>query len=223
MHVIAGVDNWETVFAEFFARHETGQQDPAHDLAHIQRVVAMARILADAEGADLSVVIPAAWLHDCVIIPKHLPERAQASRLAADAASAFLREAEYPAEKIPAIAHAIHAHSFSAGVAPQTIEARVVQDADRLDALGAIGIARTLMLGGAVGSRLYDPDDPFARERTPDDRHAVIDHFYTKLLRLHDMMQTASGRAEAERRTHFMQRFLAQLDHELNADRNRIA
>jgi len=210
------LQDWENTFADFLSSSVTNE-DAAHDRAHIHRVVANARMLATAEQADLSIVIPAAWLHDCVIVPKHSPERSRASLLAAEAASTFLRDADYPAEKIAAIAHAIHAHSFSAAVPPQSLEAKVVQDADRLDALGAIGIARTLMLGGAVGSRLYDPDDPFARDREPDDRRSAIDHFYTKLLRLQAMMQTNSGRAEAERRTRFMHEFLEQLGHDIDA------
>ncbi|MBC7449384.1 MAG: HD domain-containing protein [Hymenobacteraceae bacterium] len=115
--------------------------DVAHDAEHIRRVVTNARQLAASTGADERVVVPAAWLHDCVSVAKDSPQRTQASRLAATAAD-FLRASGYPATYIPAIEHAIEAHSFSAGIAPRTLEARVVQDADRLDTLGAVGIAR---------------------------------------------------------------------------------
>lgn len=209
------LQDWEAIFAAFLEHTAPAQPDPAHDVMHIRRVVANARMLAEQERADLAVVMPAAWLHDCVVVPKHSPERSQASRMAAEHAAAFLRDQNYPAQLIPAIAHAIHAHSFSAGVEPRSLEAKVVQDADRLDALGAIGIARTLLLGGAMNTQLYDAADPFARSRAPDDTRFVIDHFYTKLLRLSDRMQTAAGRAEAERRTTFMRAFLAQLEAEL--------
>ncbi|MDZ7631629.1 MAG: hypothetical protein U5K74_09845 [Gemmatimonadaceae bacterium] len=101
------------------------------------------------------------------------------------------------------------------GSHPVTSEARVVQDADRLDALGAIGIARCLMLGGQLGRVLYDVDDPFAEHRAPDDRVSSIDHFYTKLLTLADTMQTASGRREAARRTAYMRGYLDQLRSEI--------
>ncbi len=205
---------WQARYEEFLAQSEH-PADAAHDLAHIRRVVASAAALAQAERADLAVVLPAAWLHDCVLVPKDSPQRAQASRMAADAAEQFLRAAGYPPVLLPAIHHAIEAHSFSAGVAPRTPEARVVQDADRLDALGAIGVARCLMLGGALGRRLYDPDEPFPTRRPPDDLANTVDHFYAKLLRLASTMQTAAGRAEAERRTAFMQGFLAQLAHEI--------
>ena len=171
--------------------------------------------MAAAEHADLAVVLPAAWLHDCVIVPKDSPLRSQASRLAADAAIAFLHESDYSAADLHAIGHAIAAHSFSANIAPQSVEARVVQDADRLDSLGAIGVARCLMLGGAIGRRLYDPIEPFPDNRPPDDLTNTIDHFYSKLLRLADTMQTVAGRAEAQRRTAFMQAFLDQLRGEI--------
>ena len=111
--------------------------DPGHGPAHLERVVATALRLAAEEGARLEVVLPAAWLHDCVHVAKDSPDRARASRLAADHALRFLESAGYPAPLLPDIRHAIEAHSYSAGIAPRTIEAKVVQDADRLDALGA--------------------------------------------------------------------------------------
>ena len=167
------------------------------------------------EGARVDVVLPAAWLHDCVHVAKDSPQRAHASRLAADHALRFLESAGYPAAALPAIRHAIEAHSFSAGIAPETLEAKVVQDADRLDALGAIGLARCIAVGAALGRPVYEPNDPFCRERVPDDRGASVDHFYTKLLKLAGTMQTAAGRREAERRTAFLRAFLAQLESEI--------
>jgi uncharacterized protein len=150
-----------------------------------------------------------------VAVPKDSPQRAGASRLAAAQAVAWLRAWGWPAEQLPDIAHAIEAHSFSAGVAPRTLEARVVQDADRLDALGAAGLARCLMLSGESGRPLYAAEDPFCERRPPDDRVAAVDHFYTKLLRLEDLMQATSGRREARERTEFLRAFLAQLRREI--------
>jgi uncharacterized protein len=204
---------WEAQFERFLA--SGAASDPAHDIEHTRRVVANASALAEAERADMAVVLPAAWLHDCVIVPKDSPLRAAASGLAARSAAEFLRANGYPAAHVPAIEHAIEAHSFSANIAPRTIEAMVVQDADRLDALGAIGVARCLMLSAALGRRLYDPQEPFPERRPPDDTANTIDHFYVKLLRLADRMQTGAGRAEARRRTAFMQEFLTQLRREI--------
>jgi len=217
------LNDWEPRFEQFAresmsaGRSASAPADPAHDMAHIHRVVANVRQLARSEGADPAVALPAAWLHDCVVVPKDSPERAQASRLATAAAGTFLRKAGYPLRLIPAIEHAIAAHSFSAGIPPETLEAKVVQDADRLDALGAIGIARTLLLGGTMGLPLYDPAEPLPRSRIPDDRAYVIDHFYTKLLKLAAMMHTAAGRREGERRTRLMRTYLEELARELGA------
>jgi uncharacterized protein len=189
--------------------------DAAHDPGHVRRVVVNARRLAATEGARLEVVVPAAWLHDCVTVPKDSPQRAHASRLAAVQAVAWLTAWNYPPALLPEVAHAIEAHSFSAGIAPRTPEARVVQDADRIEAVGAIGLARCLMLSGAMGRPLYAPEDPFCDRREPDDRAAAVDHLYTKLLKLEATMQTASGRSEARTRTEYLRGFLVQLRSEL--------
>ena len=205
-------------WAERCAAHvrEAMAGDAAHDLSHIRRVVANARRLAAAEDADLAVVLPAAWLHDVVTVPKDSPDRARASRLAADAAAAWLAAEGFPAALVPAVAHAVAAHSFSAGIAPETREARVVQDADRLDALGAVGLARMFATAGAMGAALFHPDDPFCTSgRALDDRAFSLDHVEAKLLRLPGTMQTAAGRTEAERRAGVIRAFVADLRTEI--------
>jgi uncharacterized protein len=205
--------DWEPRFRRFVA--EQPDADPGHGPVHLERVVATATRLAAEEGARLDVVLPAAWLHDCVHVAKDSPERSRASRLAADHALEFLQQAGYPPACLPDIRHAIEAHSYSAGIVPRTVEAKVVQDADRLDALGAIGLARCLAVGTALGRPLYEPVDPFCRQRAPDEGGASIDHFYAKLLKLAGTMQTAAGRREAARRTAFLEAFLAQLESEI--------
>ena len=189
--------------------------DPAHDLSHIKRVVNNALHLSDIEGSDRVVVLPAAWLHDCVQVPKDSPQRAEASRLAADEAVRFLRTLAYPEDRLDAVHHAVAAHSFSAGIPVESTEAGVVQDADRLDALGAIGIARCLLTGGALGSDIYDPYDPFGEHRALDDKAFMVDHFFTKLFKLPATMQTPAGRVEAERRVAHMRTFLEELRREV--------
>jgi uncharacterized protein len=205
--------DWEPRLRRFAAGQPDA--DPGHGPAHLERVVATAMRLAAEEGARPEIVLPAAWLHDCVHVAKDSPDRPRASRMAADRAVGFLQDAGYRPDCLPDIRHAIEAHSFSAGIAPRTPEARVVQDADRLDALGAIGLARCIAVGAALGRPVYEPLDPFCRGREPDDRGASVDHFYTKLLRLAGTMQTAAGRREAERRTDFLRAFLAQLESEI--------
>jgi uncharacterized protein len=189
--------------------------DAAHDLGHVRRVVALAERLARAEGADLAVVRAAAWLHDCVTVRKDDPDRASASRRAAQAATDWLRDEGFPAERLDAVAHAIEAHSFSAGIPPRTLEARVVQDADRLDALGAIGIARCFATAGALGSALFHPDDPIPTDRPLDDRRYAVDHFFAKLFRLPALLQTDAAREEAARRVAFMRAYLDTLGQEV--------
>ena len=189
--------------------------DPAHDITHVKRVVKNTIYLTDIENAISEITLPAAWLHDCVSVAKDSELRAHASRLAADAAVEFLGSIGYPTQWLDPIHHAIEAHSFSAGVQPLTREARVVQDADRLEALGAIGIARCLLTGGAMGTPLYDSVDPFCERLEPDDRRFTLDHFYRKLFELPATMQTDAGRAEAQHRVEYMRGFLQRLATEL--------
>jgi uncharacterized protein len=205
--------SWPTLFLTLLEKHSI--TDSAHDHNHIHRVVTNARRLTTAEGADWLVVMPAAWLHDCVIVPKSSPDRKQASILAARQAVAWLEEHEWPHGRLDEIAHAIEAHSFSAGIAPRSLEAKVVQDADRLDALGAVGLARTLMLGGELRREFYATVDPFCESRPADDSVYTLDHLYAKLLTLEGTMQTSSGKAEARQRTIFLKCFLDQLRGEI--------
>jgi uncharacterized protein len=198
---------------EFLSR--TAPADAAHDLSHIKRVVKNTLYLTDIEKGNIDITLPAACLHDCVSVPKDSPLRSQSSRLAAEAASGFLADIDYPANLVPEIAHAIEAHSFSAGLPCRTLEARIVQDADRMDALGAIGIARCLLVGGRFNVPLFNPDDPFCENREPDEKSWTIDHFYTKLFKLPDTMQTEAGRTEARRRAELMREYLRNLGEEI--------
>ncbi|MCC5941030.1 MAG: HD domain-containing protein [Balneolaceae bacterium] len=207
------VPDLETACRQFLT--DTADTDSAHDLAHTERVVANAKLLLQTETADMEVVIAAAWLHDCVVLPKNHPGRKQASARAADEAAKFLRANKIPEDMIQQVRHAIHAHSFSAGVVPRTKEAKIVQDADRLDALGAIGIARCFLTGGELKRTFSHPDDPFCESREPEDSRWTIDHFYAKLLKLPETMNTDSAKKEAQKRAAFMQTYLDQLREEM--------
>ena len=189
--------------------------DAAHDLSHVKRVVKNCAYLTDIENANPFVTVTAAWLHDCVAVAKDSPLRSQGSRLAADAATVFLSEINYPEELLAEVYHAIEAHSFTADIPPRSLEARVVQDADRLDSLGAIGIARCLLVGGHLNRPLLDSADPFCDSRKPDDSLYTIDHFYAKLFKLPDTMQTEAGRKEAHRRAKLMREYLDNLRAEI--------
>jgi len=154
-------------------------------------------------------------LHDCVHVEKSSPLRSRASRLAAERARGLLAGLGWAAARIDAAAHAIEAHSFSAGLAPETLEARILQDADRLEALGAIGIARLFYTAGRMNSLLYDPEDPRAERRPLDDRAFATDHFRAKLLKLEGGFQTPTGRRLARERTRLVAGFLAAFEAEI--------
>ena len=202
-------------------------EDAAHDSRHLRRVTETAVRLAEASGAALDVVVPAAWLHDLVQYPKTDPRNVGSSRESADAAIAKLRAIDYEARRhewfeapsadgdvYARIHHAVAAHSFSAGIPPESLEAEVVRDADRLDAIGAIGIARMFAVGGALARPLYHEADPFAAtHRALDDKTYTVDHFYNKLFKL--TYCTPAADAEAARRFASMRAFLAELQYEL--------
>jgi uncharacterized protein len=189
--------------------------DGAHDLAHLQRVWHNVRTLHEAEGGDLEVLLAAVLLHDCVAVEKNSPSRSQASRLAAEKASSVLAEQNWPSDKIASVAHAIEAHSFSANITPLTLEAKIVQDADRLDSLGMLGVARTFYIAGRMGSALYDPQDPQAKHRDYDDKRFCLDHFQTKLLHLADGFQTVAGQRLAQIRHQRLKGFMEQFMEEI--------
>lgn len=212
---------WEALVVSW-AERSMAEADSGHGMDHVKRVVVSATQIAASEKANIDVVIPAAWLHDCVFVPKNSPLRSQASRIAAEAASEYLNSISYPPALIAEIHHCIVAHSFSANVPCQSIEAMVVQDADRLEALGAIGIARCLMTGGAMKQRLYHPTDPFPTSREPQDTVQSVDHFFAKLFKLPKTMQTASGLRIAQSRTEFMILFLRQLATELGVEESAL-
>ncbi|AKC72222.2 HD domain-containing protein [Pandoraea oxalativorans] len=195
--------------------------DGSHDWSHLIRVWKLvAEIAADDPALDLEMLAVSVLLHDCVQVEKTDPRRAQASRLSAEKASEVLRTLGWNAARIDATAHVIEAHSFSAAIEPRTNEARVLRDADRLDAIGAIGIARTFYVAGRNGSRLYDPLDPFATDRELDDRRFALDHFETKLLHLADGLTTATARRIGERRIATMRAYVELLRDEIATPRS---
>ncbi len=177
--------------------------DGAHDTNHLHRVWRNAnRLLEQHPEADRLVVMAACYLHDLVNLPKNHPERHLASRQAAALARTELAAAGFPADRLDAVAHAIETHSFSAALQPTTLEACIVQDADRLDALGAVGLARMFYIAGRMGTALAHPDDPLAVNRERNDKAYSLDHIEVKLATLPGTMQTAAGRALGEQRLH---------------------
>jgi uncharacterized protein len=197
---------------ESFARECCAGHDTAHDALHLSRVIANARSLMHAERAagaviDEFVVESACWLHDVVQLPKGTGPSGESARRSADVARETLTERGVDQARVAAVAHAVEAHSFSGALQPETLEAAIVQDADRLDALGAVGIARLWVTGVNLGGTLYHAGDPAGADRELDDRAYGLDHIERKLLRLPDTMNTESGKDEAYRRAEFVRRY----------------
>lgn len=185
--------------------------DGSHDVAHLHRVWKNSRQISQDEGGDQQILCAAVLLHDCVAVEKNSPQRHLASRMAAEKASIALASLGWSVDSINKTAHAIEAHSFSAAIPPQTLEAKILQDADRLDAIGMIGVARCFYIGGRMRSALYDAADPLAQQRQYDDKRFTLDHFETKLFKLQEGFQTEAGRRMAALRTQRMRRFLSEL------------
>ena len=159
------LDDFEKLFAKKISTIASSE-DPAHDFLHFKRVVVAAKKICIQENGRMEVVVPAAWLHDFVIVPKNDPRRKIASKLSAEGAIIFLQEIKYPEEFHGDIFHAIEAHSFSANIKTKTLEAKIFQDADRLDGLGAIGLARCFATAGLMKRQFYSDEDPFCETRT---------------------------------------------------------
>ncbi len=200
---------------EAAARLAAEDADPAHDFAHVLRVVSSAERIAAAEGADRELVSSAALLHELFNYPKDHPDSHLSGERCAELARELLLEEGWPGDRAEAVAYAIRVHPFSLGVTPETLEAKVLQDADRLDSIGAIGIARCFATTSTMGRRFYDPADPFCTVREPDDKRWGVDHFYRKLLKIPALLHTETARSLARERAAFMEGFLAQLGREL--------
>lgn len=191
-----------------------GQSDGSHDIWHLRRVWANCLQIGDALGEplDRDVLMIAAYFHDIVNLPKDDPRRKQAAAMSARYAERWM--AARGLGRTDAVAHAIRGHSYSAGHPCETREAQVLQDADRLEALGAIGIARCFNVSGQMGTGLVDGADPLAAQRPLDDRAYALDHFAVKLFGLPETMNTEPARAMASERVARMKRFVAELAEE---------
>lgn len=206
------VKYWEDKFTEYFKGRNF--KDSSHNLSHFKRVWNIANeIKSDVD--DSLVILAACYFHDLVSYPKNHPNRSLSSTHAAEQTVKILAKMNFPEEKLENVKHSIMAHSFSANIIPETNEAKVVQDADRMEALGAIGLARTFYISGMLGSELFCEEDPFAVDRDLDDKKFAIDHFYIKLLKLPESMQTSSGKAFAKKRNDILIKYLEDLKEEL--------
>lgn len=189
----------------------------AHDFDHVLRVLGLAERIGTAEGADLRIVRTAALLHDVA-----RAEAAESGQCHALLGSQRARDilAGQPTEQVEAVAHAIAAHRFRGTIPPETLEAKVVSDADKLDAIGAIGVARAYAVAGRQGSRLWGVVAPEYHESAASSprEHTPVHEYVFKLSTLKDRLYTPTARAIAEGRHHFMAQFFERLDREVRGE-----
>jgi uncharacterized protein len=191
------------------------ENDSAHDFEHIMRVYKNAQKLCKKEKVNEKLVLCAVLLHDIISYPKSDKRSKNSSIDSAKKAKTLLKRYDFTENEITIISDAIRDHSFSQKKTPKTIEGKILQDADRLDALGAIGIARVFATGGSLKRPFYNTDDPFCKKRNADDKIWTLDHFFQKLLKLELLMNTKSGKIEAKKRTRILNEYLKQLKQEI--------
>ena len=191
------------------------ENDSAHDFEHMMRVYKNAQKLCKKEKVTEKLVLCAVLLHDIVSYPKSDKRSKNSSIDSAKKAKIILKRYNFTENEIIIISDAIRDHSFSQKKTPKTIEGKILQDADRLDALGAIGIARVFATGGSLKRPFYNTDDPFCKKRNADDKIWTLDHFFQKLLKLEFLMNTKSGKIEAKKRTRILKEYLKQLKNEI--------
>jgi len=206
--------------------------DAGHDFSHIERVARISIKLLESElkhrenrlprQDEVDAMMAAALLHDCVPVAKDSPLRKESSRLCSEKSIEILRSQKnaeglsaWSTDWIFEISGAILDHSYSLGRTPRSLIGECLQDADRLEALGAIGLYRTIATGVSMGAKLFDAADPWALHRDLDDRSYSIDHFFTKLLKLPATFRTLSGQKEAQERAGYLQGFIEQLKKEI--------
>ncbi len=194
------------------------KNEPGHDWNHVIRVVSLCNRMMKELGGNERVLIPAAFLHDIVCLPKNDPKTSYSSLLAASKSLEILEGCGFSETEIIDISNAIEDHSYSRGRVPQSLEGKILQDADRLDALGAIGVLRCASVAANMGSSFYDGEDFWAENRPYNDKKFMIDHYETKLFKLPSLMNTDWARKEGHKRVEFMKLFRNHLinDLELN-------
>jgi uncharacterized protein len=196
---------------EYMAKHCFS----GHDFSHVLRVFRLCNVISKDEHADRLILFASALLHDLGRGDELRDPKIDHAEKSAEISLPILEKVNFPKDKIPAVLYAIKVHRFSKGIAPTTLEAKILQDADRIDISGALGIATTFAFSGAHNRELYNLEDPFAEKRNLNDKEFAIDHFYAKLLNLPQTMHTKAGKKLAERRAAFTQRFLKELREEI--------
>ena len=196
------------------ARERAPKDDLSHDFLHVLRVLRMAKRVAKEYGADLDVIVPAALFHDIVMYPKNDPRSKRAAEESAEVAEEVLSAVEgYPKDKIPKVKEAIASHSYGHGKAPESLEAKILYDADKLEATGAIAIARVFASSQQMLRSFYEEKDPLAQHRERSRAYAL--DFLQELLEINNTLHTPLAKQIAERRRAFLKAFLDEFKQEL--------
>lgn len=199
------------------ARERIPGLDVSHDFEHALRVLSNAERIAQKEGGDLDVLVPAALFHDLVVYQKDHPDTHKSQAESAAAAEKILSSLNgFTKEKIGKVKAGILECSFSKGLPPSSLESKILQDADGLEATGAISVMRTYSSTGQMKRPFYHPDDPFCEKREPHAPDFALDLFFERLLKVADRMHTETAKKIAERRTAFLKEFLSELKLELD-------
>ncbi|RME79921.1 MAG: HD domain-containing protein [Methanobacteriota archaeon] len=194
--------------------------DIAHDFSHVMRVLNIAKKLSMEYGADMPVVVPAVLFHDAVVYNKNSPKNANSAKESAEVAEKVLLSIpSYPKDKIERVKDAILCHSYGHGNEPESLEAKILYDADKLEATGAIAIMRTFSYAQLVKKKFYDVEDPFAENREADNSKYALDYL-TTLTRINERLHTPLAKHIAERRRAFLLSFLEELREELGEAEN---
>ena len=205
----------ELVYLKKYVKKIYTKNDPSHDFQHIMRVYKNAEKICKTEKADRKLVLVSVLLHD-IVKKSESDKRVQSSSdLSASKSIKILEKLKFSDNDISIISEAIRNHSFTKKKVSKSIVGKILQDADRLDALGAIGIARVFSVSGTKNRQFYEPSDPFSKNRKINDKKWALDHFFKKLLLLENMMNTKTGKVEAKKRTKVLRNFLISLKKEI--------
>jgi len=193
------------------AKKKLQNNDPAHDFEHIMRVYRNAEKICKIENGNKKLILSAVLLHDIIKNKNQINSALKSAKLA----EIILKENHFSSDEIMVISDAIKDHSFSKNKIPSTPEGKILQDADRLDAIGAIGLARVFSFSGSNNRPFYDPKDPFSKNRNLNDNKWALDHFFEKLLKLEAKMNTKTGKLLAKKRTKILKNFLKEMKNEI--------
>jgi uncharacterized protein len=197
-------------------KKEISDKDVSHDFHHTRRVLKNAETISQQEGGDLDIITPSALFHDIIVYPKHSTKSHKSHEDSANKTEKVLLELDnYPKEKIDKVKTCIKECSFSKNLEPSFLESAILQDADGLEATGAVSIMRTFASTGQMKRPFYNPQDPFCENREPNPEKFALDLFYNRLLKVSERMNTETAKEMAKRRTKFLENFLDEVKLEL--------